>query len=72
MIAVPFLVVTKILADHVEGMNALSQFLSARHISPLTEEELPPPAGTAHEVTTEDIVESGREAADGRKPQAAE
>lgn len=47
LIAVPFLVTTKIFCDHVEGMHALGQFLSARHVSPLHEDEIEVPAGTA-------------------------
>ncbi|ESR23344.1 transport protein [Lutibaculum baratangense AMV1] len=43
LIAVPFLVTIKIFCDHVEALSALGQFLSARHVSPLHEDEDDPP-----------------------------
>ncbi len=47
LVAVPFLVTTKIFTDHADGMNALGQFLSARHVSPLHEDESDPPGVTS-------------------------
>lgn len=52
LIAVPFLVVVKVFADHVDGMGPIGEFLSARHVSPSDDAEDQPVPPTVRPSTS--------------------